>query len=257
MGTLLLSFLALGGTLQTAAAGGIMESSSNSSDASDHGGKIYSGYRLLENGTIIDSGWVKLTTGTMVQTTSASTTSGSSSSSGSSEESSLSALDSSDVVETNGGQWVWSETSQKWEWVEKAEVNQSERGVEDSRGWERAPDGSFVRRTSSWSPWSSTSSRSSQQSRSSSSALDPSDVVETSRVKHNQGLRADLGPASHCEDYQERSPYCNTVGTYNCGLCKCPPDFFGTNCECSAEAIPFGFNLEDGCRCVKFFHLVH
>ena len=123
MGSLLLSFLALQDTLQTAEAGGIMESSSNSSDASDHGGKIYSGYRLLENGTIIDSGWVKLTTGTMVQTTSAST----SWSSSSSEESSLSALDSSDVVETNGGQWVWSETIQKWEWVEKAEVNQSER----------------------------------------------------------------------------------------------------------------------------------
>ena len=204
MGTLLLSFLALGGTLQTAAAGGIMESSSNSSDASDHGGKIYSGYRLLENGTIIDSGWVTLTTGTMVQTTSASTTSGSSSSSGSSEESSLSALDSSDVVETNGGQWVWSETSQKWEWVEKAEVSESERGVQDRRGWEREPDGSFVRITSSWSPWSSTSSRSSQQStRSGLSALDPSDVVETSGVQHNQGLRADPGPASHCEDYED------------------------------------------------------
>ena len=29
------------------------------------------------------------------------------------------------------------------------------------------------------------------------------------------------------------------------------------NCECSAEAIPFGFDLEDGCRCVKFFRVRH
>ena len=63
-------------------------------------------------------------------------------------------------------------------------------------------------------------------------------------------------PTTHCDDYEEHSPHCNNVGTYNCGLCKCSADFFGMNCECSAEAIPFGFDLEDSCRCVKFFQLV-
>merc|ERR1719225_66224 len=36
--------------------------------------------------------------------------------------------------------------------------------------------------------------------------------------------------------------------TYKCGVCECPPDFFGRKCECSAEALPFNSDLEAGCR---------
>ena len=154
-----------------------------------------------------------------------------------------------------GGHWVWSDLNQTWEWVQKTEVNRTEVSVQDSTGWIRASDGTFVRRTSSWSSWTSTSSRS--RSRSSSSALDPSDVVETSRANHNQGLRSDPGSTTHCEDYEELSPHCNNVGTYNCGVCQCTPDFFGINCECSVEALPFNMDLEAGCRCAKFFAVVH
>ena len=40
------------------------------------------------------------------------------------QPSSSSTLDSNDVVETNGGKWVWSEASQKWEWEAEAGAHQ-------------------------------------------------------------------------------------------------------------------------------------
>ena len=46
------------------------------------------------------------------------------SSSSSGAASSSSTLDSNDVVETNGGKWVWSEVSQKWEWEAEAGAKQ-------------------------------------------------------------------------------------------------------------------------------------
>ena len=46
------------------------------------------------------------------------------SSSSSGAASSSSTLDSNDVVETNGGKWVWSEASQKWEWEAEAGAHQ-------------------------------------------------------------------------------------------------------------------------------------
>ena len=148
-----------------------------------------------------------------------------------------------DVLRTDSGWVLWSNGT----WVRESSWTSTEASVQDNTGWIRLSDGTFVRRTSSWSSWTSTSSRS--RSRSSTSALDPSDVVETSRAEQNQGWRSDPGSTPHCEDYEELSPHCNNVGTYNCGAClRCPSDFFGVNCECSAEAIPFGFNLEDGCR---------
>ena len=46
------------------------------------------------------------------------------SSSSSGAASSSSTLDSNDVVETNGGKWVWSEASQKWEWEAETGAHQ-------------------------------------------------------------------------------------------------------------------------------------
>ena len=206
-----------------------------------------------DTGRITDSGWLILPNGTYVHTTASwsswsSTKSFQQSSSNSSDRSSngtrvqhtnrarasgSSALDpSSEVVETNGGQWVWSDLSQKWEWV-----------AQDNRGLVEAPDDTFARRTYSWGPWSSTSSSSRYRYRSSSSALVPRSLVEP-----KQGLPE---TTTRCEDYEELSSHCNNVGTYNCAVCQhCPSNYFGTNCECSAEEIPFGFHLEDGCRWV-------
>jgi hypothetical protein len=38
------------------------------------------------------------------------------------------------------------------------------------------------------------------------------------------------------------------VGTYKCGICECPPEFFGRNCECSADNLQLAGDLEAGCR---------
>merc|ERR1712037_718378 len=51
--------------------------------------------------------------------------SGLQSSSSSGAASSSSTLDSKDVVETNGGKWVWSEVSQKYEWEAEAGTKQN------------------------------------------------------------------------------------------------------------------------------------
>ena len=127
--------------------------------------------------------------------------SGSYGSSGSSQQSSSSSgaassssetLDSNDVVETNGGKWVWSEVSQKWEWEAEAGANQvrppphhlvlvsficfnyhcqnqycllkvqaaaQDSGSSDS-GWTMLPNGTWARKTSSWSSHTQTNSRS-------------------------------------------------------------------------------------------------
>lgn len=92
---------------------------------------------------------------------------GSSGSSGSSYEDSSSSssteLDSNDVVETKGGKWVWSEPSQKWEWVaemvsqsqSQGQDNSVDSGSDDS-GWKYQPDGTWARDTA----WRSSSSSS-------------------------------------------------------------------------------------------------
>merc|ERR1719339_390253 len=85
-----------------------------------------------------------------------------SSSSSSGAASSSSTLDSNDVVETKGGKWVWSEVSQKWEWEAEAGAKQAQAAVQDSgssdSGWTMLPNGTWARKTSSWSSHTQTSS---------------------------------------------------------------------------------------------------
>jgi len=71
----------------------------------------------------------------------------------------------------------------------------------------------------------------------------------------NESVIVDLEMLCQCNcekpgnpGYEERSPLCNHVGTYKCGICECPPDFFGRKCECSAENLSFSGDLEAGCR---------
>ena len=68
------------------------------------------------------------------------------------------------MVETNGGKWVWSEVSQKWEWEAEAGAKQAQAAVQDSgssdSGWTMLPNGTWARKTSSWSSHTQTSSRS-------------------------------------------------------------------------------------------------
>ena len=71
----------------------------------------------------------------------------------------------------------------------------------------------------------------------------------------NESVIVDLEMLCQCNcekpgnpGYEERSPFCNHVGTYKCGICECPPDFFGRKCECSAENLSFSGDLEAGCR---------
>ena len=42
--------------------------------------------------------------------------------------------------------------------------------------------------------------------------------------------------------------YCSGRGTYKSGICECDSDYFGIRCECDAENLVLGANLEDGCR---------
>jgi hypothetical protein len=84
------------------------------------------------------------------RSSSSSETSHSSSQSGSAGSSSL---DSNDVVQTTGGKWVWSESSQKWEWEAEAGAGASsaqDSGEEDT-GWKLLPNGTWARKSSSWS----------------------------------------------------------------------------------------------------------
>jgi len=71
----------------------------------------------------------------------------------------------------------------------------------------------------------------------------------------NESVLVDLEMICQCDcekkgnmGYEEHSPLCNGVGTYKCGICECPPDFFGRKCECSAENLKFSGDLEAGCR---------
>ena len=48
--------------------------------------------------------------------------------------------------------------------------------------------------------------------------------------------------------YIENALQCSTHGTYKCGICECDPDYFGQRCECDAENLSFGADLEAGCR---------
>merc|ERR1719410_468034 len=48
--------------------------------------------------------------------------------------------------------------------------------------------------------------------------------------------------------YEEKSAQCAEVGTYKCGVCECPDDYFGRHCECSAANLSFQGEWEAGCR---------
>lgn len=69
------------------------------------------------------------------------------------------------MVETAGGKWVWSEASSKWEWEAAAgagaQVTVVDSGSENS-GWTLLPNGTWARKSSSWT--SSSSSTSGQHS---------------------------------------------------------------------------------------------
>ena len=69
---------------------------------------------------------------------------------------SSSQLSEDDVVVTNGGRWVWSEVNNKWEWEaaggsgDARSSQTSDSGSEDS-GWVQLANGTWTRKTSSWS----------------------------------------------------------------------------------------------------------
>ena len=70
--------------------------------------------------------------------------------------SSGSQLSEDDVVVTNGGRWVWSEVNNKWEWEaaggsgDSRSSHTSDSGSDDS-GWVQLANGTWTRKTSSWS----------------------------------------------------------------------------------------------------------
>jgi len=71
----------------------------------------------------------------------------------------------------------------------------------------------------------------------------------------NEGVLVDLEMICQCDcekpgnfGYEENSPQCNNKGTYKCGICECPPDSFGRNCECDADNLKLNGDLEAGCR---------
>jgi len=71
----------------------------------------------------------------------------------------------------------------------------------------------------------------------------------------NESVIVDLEMICQCNceqpgniGYEEHSPQCSSEGTYKCGICQCPADHFGRNCECSAENLSFQGEWEAGCR---------
>jgi len=78
---------------------------------------------------------------------------------------------------------------------------------------------------------------------------------QISPVGINESVLVDLEMICNCAceqagnlGYEENSPQCDGVGTYKCGVCQCPADYFGRNCECSAANINFQGEWEAGCR---------
>jgi len=73
---------------------------------------------------------------------------------------------SSDIVVTHGGKWVWSEANNKWEWEEAASAStdggssvvETEDAGSTESPWTLLPNGTYIKKSSSWSSWSSSSS---------------------------------------------------------------------------------------------------
>ena len=76
------------------------------------------------------------------------------------------AENSSDIVVTHGGKWVWSEANNKWEWEEAASAStdggssvvETEDAGSTESPWTLLPNGTYIKKSSSWSSWSSSSS---------------------------------------------------------------------------------------------------
>ena len=79
--------------------------------------------------------------------------------------------------------------------------------------------------------------------------------IEISPVGINESVVVDLSLVCQCEcelpgrpGWEENSPRCGGVGTHRCGVCDCPADHFGRQCECSAANLSFQGEWEAGCR---------
>ena len=73
---------------------------------------------------------------------------------------------------------------------------------------------------------------------------------QISPVGINEAVLVELEMICSCDceaagnpGYEEKSAQCAEVGTYKCGVCECPDDYFGRNCECSAANLSFQVNL--------------
>ena len=69
---------------------------------------------------------------------------------------------------------------------------------------------------------------------------------QISPVGINEAVLVELEMICSCDceaagnpGYEEKSAQCAEVGTYKCGVCECPDDYFGRNCECSAANLSF------------------
>ena len=78
---------------------------------------------------------------------------------------------------------------------------------------------------------------------------------QISPVGINEAVLVDLEMICNCEcevagnpGYEENSESCGGVGSYKCGVCECPEDYFGRRCECSATNLSFQGEWEAGCR---------
>ena len=93
----------------------------------------------------------------------------------------------------------------------------------------------------------------------------PKDVREwnqkfmISPVGINESVVVDLEMICNCNceqagniGYEENSDQCAGVGTYKCGVCQCPDDYFGRNCECSATNL--SFQVLKQLQIILFYH---
>ena len=78
---------------------------------------------------------------------------------------------------------------------------------------------------------------------------------QISPVGINEAVMVDLEMICSCEcempgnpGYEEKRKRCGDVGSYKCGVCECPEDYFGRHCECSATNLSFQGEWEAGCR---------